>query len=90
MVIWDGPSQHSTFRTQVRILGMMSTPVPDARRAGLGIAWKERRATPRHAAVWVRVGGQWRRGWIIEWARQIGRYGWDCVIMADEPVSGPP
>ena len=42
------------------------------------------------AAVWVRVGGQWRRGRIIEWVRQIDRHGWDCVIMADEPVSGPP
>jgi hypothetical protein len=83
-------SQHSTFRTQVRILSLVSKPVPDARRAGPGIAWKERRTAPRYAAVWVRVGGRWRRGRIIEWVRQIGRDGWDCVIMADEPVSGPP
>jgi hypothetical protein len=69
---------------------MVSNPVPDARRAGPGIAWKERRTAPRHAAVWVRVGGRWRRGQIIEWVRQIDRDGWDCVIMADEPVSGPP
>src|SRR5215831_20534671 len=48
----DELSQHSTFRTQVRILGMVSNPVPDARRAGPGIAWKERRTAPRHAAVW--------------------------------------
>jgi hypothetical protein len=40
--------------------------------------------------VWVRIGGTWRRGRIIEWVRQIDRDGWDCVIMADEPVSGPP
>jgi hypothetical protein len=69
---------------------MVSNPVPDARRAGPGIAWKERRTAPRHAAVWVRIGGTWRRGRIIEWVRQLDRDGWDCVIMADEPVSGPP
>jgi hypothetical protein len=40
--------------------------------------------------VWVRIGGAWRRGRIIEWVRQIDRDGWDCVIMADEPASGPP
>jgi hypothetical protein len=38
----------------------------------------------------VRVGGTWRQGRIIEWVRQIDRDGWDCVIMADKPVSGPP
>jgi len=68
----------------------VSNLIPDARRAGPGIAWKERRTAPRHTAVWVRVGGKWRRGRIIEWVRQIDRDGWDCVIMADEPVSGPP
>jgi hypothetical protein len=69
---------------------MVKNPLPDARRAGPGIAWKERRIAPRHSAVWVRIGGQWRRGRIIEWVRQIDRDGWDCVIMADEPLSGPP
>jgi hypothetical protein len=49
----------------------VSNPVPDARRAGPGIAWKERRTAPCHAAVWVRLGGQWRRGRIIESVRQI-------------------
>ena len=68
----------------------MSNPVPDARRASPGIAWKERRSAPRHAAVWVRIGGKWQQGRIIEWVREIDRDGWDCVIMADEPVSGPP
>jgi hypothetical protein len=86
----DRLSQHSTFRTQIRILDMVSNPVPHARRAGSGIAWKERRTAPHHAAVWVRVGGHWRQGRIIEWVRQIGRDGWDCVIMPDEPVNGPP
>jgi hypothetical protein len=31
-----------------------------------------------------------RRGRIIKWVRQINRDGWDYVIIADEPVSGPP
>jgi hypothetical protein len=44
------------------------------------------RATPPCGCA----GGTWRRGRIIEWVRQIDREGWDCVIMADEPVSGPP
>ena len=70
---------------------MVSNPVPNARRVGPGIAWKEHRTATRHAAVWVRVGGQWRRGRIIGWVRQLDRDGWDCVIMADdEPVNGPP
>ena len=72
------------------MLGMVSDPVPDARRASPGIAWKERRTAPRHAAVWVRVGGSWQRGRILEWVRQLDRDDRDCVIMADEPVSGPP
>ena len=29
-------------------------------------------------------------GRIVEWVRQINRDGWDCVILADELVSGPP
>ena len=85
-----GPGGQLDFRIQVRILGMVSNPVPDARRGGPGISWKERRTAPRHAAVWVRVGGQWRRGRIIEWVRQVDRDGWVCVILADELVSGPP
>ena len=86
----DRRSQYSIFRVQIRILSTVSNPVPDARRAGPGIAWKERRTAPRHAAVWVRIGGKWQQGRIIEWVREIDRDGWDCVIMADEPVSGPP
>ena len=35
--------------------------IPDARRAGPGIGWRERRTSPRHAAVWVRIGGQCAR-----------------------------
>ena len=59
--------------------------IPDARRSGPGIGWRERRTGPRHAAVWVRVGGQWRKGRIIEWVTEPGALGWDCVILADEP-----
>jgi hypothetical protein len=44
-------------------------------------------ATPPCGCVSVVSGGGGR---IIEWVRQIDREGWDCVIMADEPVSGPP
>lgn len=72
----------------------MSLPAlpPDARHAGPGIGWKERRYGPRHAQVWVRIGGEWRKGRIIEWVRQIDRDGWDVVILADEPTltPGPP
>jgi hypothetical protein len=64
--------------------------VPDARRAGPGVAWRERRTGPRHAAVWVRIGGQWRKGRIIEWVTEQGAPGWDCVILADEPAGGVP
>ena len=68
---------------------MVSNPVPDARRAGPSIAWKERRTPPPRHGVgtcrWSVAAGR-----IIEWVRQIGRNGWNCVIMADEPVSGPP
>jgi hypothetical protein len=56
--------------------------------AGPGIAWKD--AAPRHATVRVRVGGKWQWGRIVEWVREFGRDGWECVIMADEPESGPP
>jgi hypothetical protein len=63
--------------------------IPDARRATHGISWKEKRIGPRHAAVWVRVGGDWCRGRIIEWICELGRDGWECVIMADEPADRP-
>jgi hypothetical protein len=82
---WASPQSRSAVAWQT-----VSKPVPDARRAGPGIAWKERRTAPRHVAVWVRMSGQWRWGRIIERVRQIDREDWDCVIMADEPVSGPP
>jgi hypothetical protein len=64
--------------------------IPDARRSGPGIGWRERRAGPRHAAVWIRIRGQWRKGRISEWITDPGQTGWDCLIMADEPFSGVP
>ena len=64
--------------------------IPDARRAGPGVAWRERRTGPRHADVWVRIREQWRKGRIIEWVTEPGAPGWECVILADEPASGVP
>jgi hypothetical protein len=82
-----GRTRRSTYRTVFRILGLVS--IPDARRSTHGVSWKERRTGPRHAAVWVRVGGRWRKGRIIEWIRELGRDGWECVILAEEPHGGP-
>jgi hypothetical protein len=80
----------SGIQTQVRIPDLVSNPVPDARRTAPGIAQKELRTGPRHAAVWVRVGGHWRRGRVIEWVRQIDHEEWDCVILADESACDLP
>lgn len=64
---------------------------PDAQRSGPGIGWRERRSGPRHAAVWVRAGGTWRKGRIIEWVTELGGPGgWDVVIIEDEPGDGVP
>jgi hypothetical protein len=83
------PGWHpSTFRTWFRILATVS--IPDARRAGPGISWREKRAGPRHAAVWVRVGGRWRKGHIVEWVRDLEREGWEAVIVAEDPMDGSP
>jgi hypothetical protein len=59
--------------------------IPDARRASPGTGWKEKRSGPRHAAVWVRAGGRWRKGRIIEWVCELDRPGWEVVIASDEP-----
>jgi hypothetical protein len=40
---------------------------------------------PRQRAVWVRIGGRWRKGRILEWVIEQGAPGWDCVILANEP-----
>jgi hypothetical protein len=63
--------------------------IPDARRVTHGVSWKERRHGPRHAAVWVHVDGAWRRGRVVEWIRELGRDGWELVIMAEDRHNGP-
>ena len=40
--------------------------------------------------MWVRIGGQWRKGRILEWVTEPGASGWDYVILADEPSGGVP
>jgi hypothetical protein len=79
-------TEHSTYRTQVRILSLVSTP--DAQPVDSGIDWREQRVLPRHAAVWVRHRGRWRKGKISVWAREPGSPYWTCVILADEPPHG--
>jgi hypothetical protein len=64
--------------------------LPDARRAGPGTGWKEQRKGPKHAAVWVRVGGTWHRGRIIELVRDLDRPSWDVVLVPDEPRRNEP
>jgi hypothetical protein len=44
---------------------------------------------PRHAAVWVKIAGCWRRGLIAYWIMPVTRR-WEAVIAADEPPGGPP
>jgi len=39
-----------------------------------------RRIGPRHAAVWVRIGGRWRKGRIIEWICELGTEGWHFSV----------
>jgi hypothetical protein len=60
----------------------------DARLAVPGPGWRERRVPPRHAPVWVRLGGTWRRGRVTAWIRSGDRPGWECRIEADEPGPG--
>jgi hypothetical protein len=64
--------------------------MPDAQPAGPGVSWRERQVPPRHAAVWVRIAGTWRRGLITAWVTDPGKPGWECAISADEPSCGPP
>jgi hypothetical protein len=63
--------------------------VPDAQPAKPPISWRERHVPPRHAAVWVRIGGTWRPGLIATWIRTAGG-AWELVIIADAPVGAAP
>jgi hypothetical protein len=62
---------------------------PDAQRSGSTASWREKRHAPRHAAVWVRTEGTWRRGKIIEWVTELSSGIWDLVVVADEPQPIP-
>ena len=44
---------------------------------------------PRHAEVWVRIAGTWRRGLILTWI-ETEAGAWEVVIAADEPGGQPP
>ena len=91
MVTRPSAAERAAVRSSEHGFGYWQTvSIPDARRSGPGIGWRERRAGPRHAAVWVRLGGRWRKGRIIEWVTVLGGEGWDCVILADELSGGPP
>ena len=54
------------------------------------VRWREQRIPPRHAPVWVRIAGTWRKGRIAAWVTTPGCRAWDCVITADEPPGGLP
>jgi hypothetical protein len=58
--------------------------------ASPGPSWRERHVSPRHAPVWVRVHGAWRKGTITEWVTDRGGgRGWECAIAADGPQDLP-
>ena len=62
----------------------------DALPATPGPSWRERRVSPRHAPVWVRVHGAWRKGTITEWVTDRGGSpGRECAIAADGPQDLP-
>ena len=68
----------------------MLASCPTRSQAGPGGSWQERRIPPRHAPVWVRIGGSWRKGTVAAWVRSPGSGTWECVITADEPPGSPP
>ena len=43
------------------------------------------RIPPRHEAIWVRAGGEWRKGWIWHWTRY--EYRW--AVWAQHAWSKP-
>ena len=62
----------------------------DAQPAPPGPNWREQSWPPRHAAVWFRLHGEWRRGTITAWVKIADepRAPWTCQIRA-EPDTGP-
>jgi hypothetical protein len=63
----------------------------NARPAQPGPSWRERRAPPRHAPVWVRIDGTWCRGRVTAWVSFPGsRIGWQCQIEAEPDGTGRP
>ena len=64
--------------------------MPDAQPAQPPVSWREQRIPPRHAPVWVRIAGTWRRGLIAAWVTTPGSGTWDCILTADEPPGGLP
>jgi hypothetical protein len=42
---------------------------------------------PRHPACWIRLRGQWRRGWIRHW--HVGTTGWLAWIQYEDPDGKP-
>jgi hypothetical protein len=63
--------------------------MPDAQPAKPPVSWREHHVPPRHAAVWVRIGGTWRPGLIATWIVTAAG-AWECVITAEEPGGSPP
>jgi hypothetical protein len=62
----------------------------DARPAAPGPDWQTRRTPPRHAPVWVRIAGVWRKGNITAWIRYDGgSQGWEVAIDAEGPQEMP-
>jgi len=60
--------------------------IPNARYAGPGADWRKREYPPKHAAVWIRMGGAWLEGLILRWKFDPGmRDRWECVIEAEVP-----
>lgn len=56
----------------------------DAKVGKPGTGWNERTVQPRHAPVWIRTFGTWRRARITFWISTPGIPGWECLIETDQ------